>query len=187
MQNIPNTHGIENCRVQFPRYLFLFMVNLSIIICARGPVTWSAVERYFTKHIPTLTICYASLIVGTRIKTTQPIQDYCNNDESYDDNSNNDNDDNNNDNDNNNNDNDDDSNDDNNNNHGGGGGGRDGEGDECDGDGDNDGDDNNDNGDLWYENLSSPGMLKACSQSVYIMIYIAVTYHYVYQPLLNYS
>ena len=128
------------------------MVNL--IICARVPVTWSAVERY-----------------------SQPIQYYCHNDENYDNNTDNDNDDNNN-------NNDYDSNDDNNNNHGGGGV-RDGDGDDgdVDGDGNNDGDNNNDNRDLWYANLSSPGLLKAWNRSVYILIYIAVTYHYVNQPL----
>ena len=52
MENIPNTHGAENCFVPFPRYLFLCLVNLNLIICASGSVTGSAVVRYFTKHNP---------------------------------------------------------------------------------------------------------------------------------------
>ena len=43
---------LKNCLVPFPRYLFLCLVNVNIIIYASGPMTWSAVERYFTKHNP---------------------------------------------------------------------------------------------------------------------------------------
>ena len=66
VQNIPNTHDIENRWMPFQRYLFLCLINLSKIIYSRN-VKRSG-EIFCKTKFPTPAISYASFTIETRKK-----------------------------------------------------------------------------------------------------------------------